>query len=173
MKSLELLEKAYYATGGFVFIYRGIGDYGQHRVECVSLAESTHKYMIEFSLEYNVFNVTSNSIDDVGIQLYLNDILQRNKEIIMDKSVADNVKYRLKFDENGNDPYSDVFKDIEEQMEKTYTHTYSYALSNMTGGAHNDFVAFSSGYGDGGYQSYFGFDETDKPCILVTDFCVL
>src|SRR5262249_19599193 len=32
---------------------------------------------------------------------------------------------------------------------------------------------FSSGWGDGGYASYFGLDETGDPVVLVTDFAVV
>ena len=84
----------------------------------------------------------------------------------MDKSVADKVKSKLKFAENGNDPYDMVFGD----MEKQFDINGHYAIGNMTNGTTNDFVAFSSGFGDGTYASYFGFDDTGEPCILVTDF---
>lgn len=34
-------------------------------------------------------------------------------------------------------------------------------------------MIFSSGYGDGFYASYWGFDDTGSPVALVTDFRVL
>lgn len=34
-------------------------------------------------------------------------------------------------------------------------------------------VAFSSGYGDGGYVSYWGIGASGEPCCLVTDFGIL
>ena len=46
-------------------------------------------------------------------------------------------------------------------------------MTDATKCGRNDFAAFSSGYGDGAYPSYFGFDEDGKPCVLVTDFLVL
>jgi hypothetical protein len=36
-----------------------------------------------------------------------------------------------------------------------------------------DTVVFISGYGDGGYASYWGFDADDEVVCLVTDFGVL
>jgi len=36
-----------------------------------------------------------------------------------------------------------------------------------------DAVAFTTGYGDGIYASYWGFDENDEVVCLVTDFLVL
>lgn len=37
----------------------------------------------------------------------------------------------------------------------------------------NRYAVFSSGWGDGIYASYWGFDDTECPCALVTDFGVL
>ncbi len=37
----------------------------------------------------------------------------------------------------------------------------------------NNLIAFSSGWGDGGYASYFGFDQDNQPACLVTDFKVV
>ena len=34
-------------------------------------------------------------------------------------------------------------------------------------------MAFTSGYGDGSYGSYWGFDDNDEVVCLVTDFLVL
>jgi len=34
-------------------------------------------------------------------------------------------------------------------------------------------VAFASGWGDGGYESYFGVDAGGKPLVLVTNFAIL
>ncbi len=81
----------------------------------------------------------------------------------MDKAIADKI---TELDTN-------VYDEFEEQFDKTYIHTYSYAIGSITGGEHNEVAAFSSGYGDGCYPSYFGLDEAGKPCALVTDFLVL
>jgi hypothetical protein len=40
-------------------------------------------------------------------------------------------------------------------------------------GSGADVVAFTSGFGDGGYASYWGFDADDELVCLVTDFDVL
>lgn len=81
----------------------------------------------------------------------------------MDKSLADKV---LELD-------LDIYDEFEKQFDETYVYTYSYAIGNLLGGEQNEVVAFSSGYGDGSYPSYFGFDEAGEPCVLVTDFLVL
>ena len=81
----------------------------------------------------------------------------------MDKAIADKISEK---DLN-------VYDEFEDQFDKTYVHTYSYAIGTITGGEQNEIAAFSSGYGDGSYPSYFGFDEDGKPCALVTDFLVL
>lgn len=68
----------------------------------------------------------------------------------------------------------DIYEELEEQFDKTYVHTYNYAIGSVTDDTqNNEVVAFSSGFGDGCYPSYFGFDETGKPCVLVTDFLIL
>jgi len=81
----------------------------------------------------------------------------------MDKTVADKL----------SSPEADFYDEVSEEMDKTYEHTYSYILTDITKCGKNDFAAFSSGYGDGGYPSYFGFDENGEPCVLVTDFLVI
>jgi hypothetical protein len=60
--------------------------------------------------------------------------------------------------------------DLVEAMEKTYVHTWSWldvVLDPATGA---NVVAFSSGWGDGSYPSFWGFDETGAVACLVTDF---
>jgi hypothetical protein len=81
----------------------------------------------------------------------------------MDKATADKIA-ELELE---------VYDKFEKQFDDTYVHTYSYAIGSITDSGQNEVVAFSSGYGDGGYPSYFGFDEAGKPCALVTDFLVL
>lgn len=55
----------------------------------------------------------------------------------------------------------------------TYVPTWGWV---NVGPDHSDaanVVAFSSGWGDGGYPSFFGYDATDQPVCVITDFCVL
>jgi hypothetical protein len=56
------------------------------------------------------------------------------------------------------------------ELDKTYVHTWSWANLEMDTETNANLIAFSSGLGDGCYASYFGFDETHNPSILVTDF---
>ena len=58
-------------------------------------------------------------------------------------------------------------------LSKTYVYTWSCAnlVSDDATGA--NVIAFSSGWGDGFYPSYWGFDATDQRVALVTDFGVL
>lgn len=81
----------------------------------------------------------------------------------MDKQAADKICERN----------FDIYELFKEQFESTYVHTYNYAIGNIDGGAGNDVAAFSSGWGDGCYPSYFGFNESGEPCVLVTDFLIL
>ncbi|MDR2939177.1 MAG: DUF4241 domain-containing protein [Clostridiales bacterium] len=81
----------------------------------------------------------------------------------MDKSIADKV---LASD-------LDLYDIFEGQFNKTHNGDYSYASGNITGSGNSDIIAFSSGYGDGAYPSYFGYDESGKVCSLVTEFFVI
>jgi hypothetical protein len=60
-------------------------------------------------------------------------------------------------------PESALYK----EMEKHYHHRWRHAVYNF--GNHN-LAAFSTGFGDGRYVTYIGFDDSGKPCRLVTDF---
>jgi hypothetical protein len=58
-------------------------------------------------------------------------------------------------------------KAFNEEMGKTTRTTWEYLVYNF--GKHN-LAAFSTGYGDGSYATYIGFDDEGQPCRLVTDF---
>ncbi|MEO7140750.1 MAG: DUF4241 domain-containing protein [Ferruginibacter sp.] len=61
----------------------------------------------------------------------------------------------------------DNFEIIIEEMQKTYKDTWSWLLWER-----NDcnIAMFSSGWGDGFYASYIGYDSNKNICRLVTDF---
>lgn len=61
-------------------------------------------------------------------------------------------------------PHDELLGELEQHQEPTW----SWACSSD-----ESCVAFSSGYGDGVYASYFGLDEANTPVCLVTDFQVL
>jgi hypothetical protein len=68
---------------------------------------------------------------------------------------------------------ANYFEHIIAAMEEVSLPTRSWAefpLSDRTG--HN-LVTFSSGFGDGVYASFWGFDADGQPACLVTDFSVL
>jgi hypothetical protein len=63
-------------------------------------------------------------------------------------------------------------QDLTQRMAETYVDTWSwvnYVLDPDTGA---NVIAFSSGWGDGVYPSFWGLDETGAPVCLVTDFRV-
>jgi hypothetical protein len=57
-----------------------------------------------------------------------------------------------------------------DEMEKTYRSTRDWARIETKSG---NGVLFSSGYGDGFYASYFGFDAQGQISALVTDFGII
>lgn len=61
---------------------------------------------------------------------------------------------------------------LENALQETYVHTYSTANIFLPGTEHN-VVAFSSGYGDGAYPSYWGIGSDGMVSSLVTDFLVV
>ena len=56
------------------------------------------------------------------------------------------------------------------EMDKTYRHTWSWLDMKLGGG---NLIAFSSGYGDGSYASYAGFDSERHVSVVVTDFAII
>jgi hypothetical protein len=64
----------------------------------------------------------------------------------------------------------EFYQQMMTEMERTYVHTWSWL--NMPFGKGN-LVAFSSGFGDGAYATYAGFDSAGEISIVVTDFSVV
>lgn len=64
----------------------------------------------------------------------------------------------------------DYYEEIIAAMDRTYVSTWSWA--NIPLGKGN-LVAFSSGFGDGGYASYWGLDAAGEISVVVTDFSVV
>lgn len=70
-----------------------------------------------------------------------------------------------------DDPAEDFDpEDLSEILNRTYQHTLSYGAIPL--GACN-LVAFSSGWGDGAYSSYWGLSASGAALELVTDFRLL
>ena len=66
-----------------------------------------------------------------------------------------------------------IFEVLNAELGKSYIHTYStlnYTFDETDG---LNMIAFSSGYGDGSYPSYHGYDENENICSLVTEFGIL
>lgn len=58
-------------------------------------------------------------------------------------------------------------------MEHTYRHTRSWVAFRPSADHEVNCLCFSSGFGDGSYPSFFGFDANGQVTTLVTDFGVL
>lgn len=61
------------------------------------------------------------------------------------------------------------FTEMGDIMDKSYIDTYSVGNISLPNSNHN-LVAFSSGYGDGFFPSFWGYDENGILCNLITDF---
>lgn len=66
-----------------------------------------------------------------------------------------------------NEKFSDF---LIAEMEKTYSHTRSWLVMNFPSGTA---ALFSTGYGDGGYPTYWGYDSEGKLVAAITDFNVV
>jgi len=64
----------------------------------------------------------------------------------------------------------DNYKELIDEMEKSYRHTWDWLLWERN---HTNVAMFKSGWGDGFYATYIGFDNSRNICRLVTDFAVL
>lgn len=60
-----------------------------------------------------------------------------------------------------------------EKMEQAPWRNGSHVNLRLNGLADGNLIAFPSGWGDGAYPSYFGFDEAGRITQLVTDFSLL
>ncbi len=65
---------------------------------------------------------------------------------------------------------SDFYEVMIAEMDKTYRHTWSWLDLKFGDG---NLIAFSSGYGDGMYATYAGFDAEGEVPVVVTDFGVV
>jgi hypothetical protein len=65
--------------------------------------------------------------------------------------------------------FGDLFVD---ELERTYRHTRNWAVVRPIEEREENIICFSSGYGDGAYPSFFGFDANGEVCQLVTDFLI-
>ncbi len=65
-----------------------------------------------------------------------------------------------------------ILPEFNQKLEKSYIDTYCAANYTLPGIKCN-VAAFSTGYGDGAYPSYWGYDKSGKVCCLITDFCII
>jgi hypothetical protein len=64
----------------------------------------------------------------------------------------------------------DNYEILIDEMEKNYKHTWDWLLWTKNGAS---VAMFKSGWGDGVYATYIGFDQSGNICRLVTDFEVI
>lgn len=65
---------------------------------------------------------------------------------------------------------SNNFQVLIDAMEVNYKDTWDWLIWEQGG---SNVAMFKSGWGDGAYASYIGYDENGQICRLVTDFCVI
>lgn len=83
----------------------------------------------------------------------------------MDESIMEELDMLF---EDDLDEYEDLISSSVKFSKKTFTY------KNIPYGKKGcNIIAFSAGWKDGTFPSYFGYDKNNKPCCLVTDFMVL
>jgi hypothetical protein len=85
----------------------------------------------------------------------------------MDAEAAEVFLKKLE-DEVRADEYS-YSNSMLDEMKKNYVHTWDWASFKLDE-TEGNLVIFTSGWGDGSYPSYFGFDAKGNVTSLVTDF---
>jgi hypothetical protein len=70
----------------------------------------------------------------------------------------------------GQEHVTNMDTGIYKEMDKHRHYDWRYTMYNF--GAHN-LAAFSTGFGDGYFVTYIGFDANGTPCRLLTDFNVI
>jgi hypothetical protein len=68
---------------------------------------------------------------------------------------------------------SEYWEEIIAEMDTRYVYTWSWCNVVMDEDTGANLVAIFTGFGDGGYASYFGKDAESRVCCLVTDFGIL
>ena len=71
------------------------------------------------------------------------------------------------------DADADYAEEVTEELEEHYTDTWGWAniVADTASGA--NVICFHSGWGDGFYASYFGYDDAGAIVCLLTDFGVI
>jgi len=65
-----------------------------------------------------------------------------------------------------------VIAEMEKNSFGKYPGTAGWVNLHVSNKTEANLIAFSSGWGDGGYSSYWGYDAADNPTSLVTDFAL-
>jgi hypothetical protein len=68
---------------------------------------------------------------------------------------------------------SDRYKDMLTKLEATYRHTRNWTVVEVDAPTRANVAVFSSGVGDGSYESCWALDAQDRPVALVTHFGLL
>lgn len=84
----------------------------------------------------------------------------------MDKATCDMLEEIMEGTEDG------IIPELDEKFDKSYVETYS-AVNYTLPCSDNNIVAFSSGFGDGGYPSFWTYDQSGELCSLITDFMTI
>jgi len=106
-------------------------------------------------------------LDDMGDDDFFGYGVDSGTGGFIDASVAEELLASRKMDDE------EFFNRISKDFDASYTDTFGYLLTDVIDSGEKNLACFSSGYGDGSYPSYFGYDDSNEICRLVTDFLVV
>ncbi len=69
--------------------------------------------------------------------------------------------------------FDNPMDDLIDKFHETFVPTYGLLNQELEGSGGLNMLMFSSGFGDGRYPSYFGYDQNGQVCCLVTDFLII
>jgi hypothetical protein len=140
---------------------------GHSRIACARLSISEGKTVRwEVAAINNPDSESSEDIDNYGVD--------SGTGSFMDADAAQVLAPLVWEKQNGSDRFESFCDKVMTEMEKHSLGHSSASWANMriTESSEANVVTFSSGWGDGGYASYWGYDATGKLTSLVTDFAL-
>lgn len=142
--------------------------YGETRIACARLTfgeEQTVRW--EVATINNPDQTSSKDIDNYGVD--------SGTGSFMDADVAEVLAPLVWEKQNGSDKFEDFCDEVIAEMEKNSIGQYRstrWANMQINESGEENVVVFSSGWGDGGYASFWGYDATGNLTSLVTDFAL-
>lgn len=124
------------------------------------------RFTEELPAEFELATVSGNDVSKLGDDDFFGYGVDSGTGGFMDEITCGELEKLT----DASDDY--MFDPLDDALEESYVPTYDTANVCLPDSEHN-IVAFSSGFGDGIYPSFWGFDKNGELCSLITDFMVI